>query len=231
MSHDDPRIEAYLDELHHRLRWRPVDSRRVVLEIESHLRDTDDAGATVDEAIARVGSPRQIAAHYRPTASIVTSITFFLAVGLLAIGLSGVLSMSMRAEWGDRFVAGDTNGVTYTAARCADFERFHPEQPTCEAAATAHHADEVALYRIFAGVLGLGALGAWLVLRRRSRLPRPLIAAVGASTFGLAGLVLAEQSVAYGTTSGAGQWLSGSIVSLVVAAVFARSLVRELKPA
>src|SRR5205085_1471638 len=99
---------------------------------------------------------------------LVPSALLLLAVGLLAIGASGLLSMGLRAAWGSEFVAGDPPGVTYTAPRCADYERFHPEAGTCAEAAAAHHADEVETYRVAAGVLGLLVLGGWWFARRRA---------------------------------------------------------------
>src|SRR2546430_4880402 len=75
-------------------------------------------------------------------------------VGLFAIGASGVVALSMRAAFGDRFVAGDAEGIAYTAERCADFLEYVPGAADCEAAASGHHADEVVFYRIGVGLPG-----------------------------------------------------------------------------
>ena len=233
MSAADDRIEADLDELTRQLAGRTPHVRRVVTEMEAHLHDLLDAGVDVDTALARFGSAEAIARRYRqPLArQLLAGVIVLATVGLLAIGASGVVSLGMRAAFGDHFLAADVQGVTYTATRCADFERFHPEVSTCDAAATAHHADEVVDYRIAAGVLGLAALGAWFALRRRlGAPPRPFVATTGAAVFGLAAAGLAVQAVNQ-YDGGAGQWLSAALVSVVVAGAFARTMVRELSAA
>ena len=250
------RIEGYLDQLLLELHGRATDVRRVLAETEEHLRDaTSDgvaAGLSLDEAeaqaVARFGSPRAVARRFsspglrlpRPAlAEMASALVLLLAVGLLAIGASGVLSVAFRATLGDRFVAADLPGVTYTAARCRDFEEYHPEQPTCDRAAAAHHADEVETYRIAAGVLGAVVLAGWWLVRRRHRgeasvdwLPDEVVPLVGLILFGVAGAALGVQAANALAldpgNGGAGQWLSAAGVSLVVAAWFGRSLLRAL---
>jgi hypothetical protein len=145
----------------------------------------------------------------------------------------------MRAVWGDDFVAGDPIGVTYTPARCADFHEYHPEASTCRAAAASHHADEVVDYRVAAGVLGLGGLGAWWWLRRRrSRLPvvgllpDGTVPVVGLVLFAAASAVLTVyglgQLATEGGEYGPGQWLSAAVVSTAVAAWFAHDVLHLL---
>ncbi|MCU1376499.1 MAG: hypothetical protein JWO68_3785, partial [Actinomycetia bacterium] len=124
----------------------------------------------------------------------------------------------------------------YTPERCADYEAFHPEARTCAAAAAAHHADEVETYRVAAGVLGALVLGGWwLAGRRRTTvvnvLPPGLVATAGAATFGLAGAALALQAIGGGRDHGAGQWASAGAVSLVVAGLYGRRVVRVLSAA
>jgi HAAS len=260
-------IDAYLDRLLLELRGRARDVRRVLAEAEDHLRDAAAEGlaAGLSEpeaeaaAVERFGSPRVVAARFTDAeplgvgrraiiGQLASSLTLVAAVGLLAIGASGVLSMGMRSLLGDRFVAGDLPGVTYTAERCREFFEYHPEASSCAAAATAHHADEVESYRLAAGVLGAVALGGWLWHRRRSGaragadggesgavvgvLPDGFGAVVGASLFGVAGAILGVQAlgqmVGTGASSGPGQWLSGALVSTFVASWYAVALVRLL---
>jgi hypothetical protein len=157
------------------------------------------------------------------------------SIGLLAIGASGLLA----GAFGAGFVAGDMPGVTYTPARCADFERLHPESSDCTAAAIAHHYDEVVEYRVAAGVLGALSLALWFGLRatlreneRTSTLPRTFTSTVGASVFGVAALALLGLSlmqVLFRYANQTGALLSGGIVSGVVAIYFAGTLLRELR--
>jgi hypothetical protein len=225
-------IDAYLDDLVGLLRGRSTEIRRILVEVEEHLHDAVEAGATEAEAIAAFGDPRTIAHRFEPNApgllaSLVSMAWHLGAIGLIAIGLSGALSLGARATMGSSFVAGDPAGVTYTSARCGDLLRLHPELPSCPRAASAHHADEVAVYRMAAGLLGLGALGVWwLALRRRSSaLPYDLEPLLAAGAFGLAAVVLYGQgavSLAEGLHHGAGQWLTGAIVATGFAAWFAK---------
>ena len=245
-------IERYLDRLLLELRGRATDVRRILVETEEHLRDEVAAGLAeglpVEEAeeraIARFGPPRVVARRFGPTSTrvlpeLVRALTLLIAVGLIAIGASGVLSMGLRAVFGSSFVAGDPVGVTYTPRRCADFVRFHPEAASCSAAASAHHADEVEEYRVATGALGLLVLGGWAVARRRGPrrhnlgvLPDAFSATVGATVFGVAGGLLLMQGAAMlvqGADRGAGQWLSGSAVALLVASVYGWGLLRMLR--
>ena len=225
-------IDDYLNDLVGLLRGRSKEVRRILVEVEEHLHDAVEAGATEAEAIAAFGDPRTVARRFEPNAprllsSLVSMAWHLGAIGLIAIGLSGALSLGARATMGSSFVAGDPVGVTYTSARCADFAALHPEVPSCPRAASAHHADEVAVYRMAAGVLGLGALGVWwFALRKRSSaLPSDLEPILAAAAFGLAALVLYGQglvSLAEGLHHGAGQWLTGAIVATGFAAWFGK---------
>jgi hypothetical protein len=162
----------------------------------------------------------------------------FVAIGLLAIGVSGALAAGTRALWGDRFLAGDFGGQTYTAARCEDLREYAPSAATCRDAAAIHHTDEVIVGRIAAGVLGIGVLGLWVLLRRRGQhaaLPAALVPAIGVTAFGLAAAMCAVFAFnclrVDARASGAGQWLTAGLVSGVLALWFgsrlADALVRE----
>jgi len=120
------------------------------------------------------------------------AMTWLAAVGLIAIGVSGVLSALFGATLGQDFVAGDRPGVSYPAARCAEFREYAPGATTCGDAATIHHYGEIVDYRIAAGLLGVALLGVYLFARRRHltqtpHLPDAFTSTVGLSVFGLAG--------------------------------------------
>jgi hypothetical protein len=253
----DP-IDGYLDELLSRLRGSSTDVRRILAETEQHLRDAAadaearglDPVAAQHEAIARFGSARDLSRRFSRTAGLllplptvaqlVESLALLAAVGLLAIGLSGGLAHVFGTAFGKSFVSGDAPGVTYTAARCADFLEYHPEARTCEGAAVAHHFDEVVWYRLDAGVLGIIALVAFGLVRRYNRrrfgdaraLPDGFIGAIGSASFGLAAaglLFLGLGGVVFGSGRGAGDFLSGGVVAFVVFLFFAGALIRTLR--
>jgi hypothetical protein len=187
----------------------------------------------MDVAGTAVGVPVPARTLLRELAS---AAAWLAAVGLIAIGASGLLSAGLGAAFGQSFVAGDPAGVTYTADRCAEFLEYAPGAATCGAAATTHHYGEIVDYRIAAGILGLILLAAYLLARRRHltetpHLPAAFIATVGASVFGLAGaafLALSANLLVLGERAGVGQYLSGGIVSALVASAFAWSLATSL---
>jgi hypothetical protein len=157
------------------------------------------------------------------------------AIGLLAVGSSGVLAAATRSVLGSRFVAGDIAGQTYTAARCAELREYAPRATSCLAAAASHHADEVVAYRLGAGILGIGLLTAWLLARRkapRGSLPSTFVPTVGLTAFGIGAVVLGglgvNRLVVGPWGGGAGQWLTGSVVSAALAVWFGAQTIARL---
>ncbi|HZQ38670.1 MAG TPA: permease prefix domain 1-containing protein [Dehalococcoidia bacterium] len=250
-------IDEYLDRLAAELRLDGRRVRRVLLEAEDHLREAAQQFSAdglpwrdaEQRAIDRFGSPRTVAhrfaAEERRAALPAIGVELVLALGLLfgvgmsAIGASGLVAGVFGAVFGKSFVSGDTNGVTYVPARCADFLSYFPNAGSCEAAATAHHFGEVVTYRIAAGVLGLLALGGCWWLRRRlgregrGALPEGFTATVGAALFGLAALALLGMGglpLLLGRPNGAGGLLSGGMVALAVFAGFGGAFLRVIRP-
>ena len=247
-------VEAYLDRLADAMVLRGRSVRRILAEADDHLQEAVaearegglDRAAAEEQAVARFGPPttvaRQLAAaEGRVPAGMVWSTVLSLwlvaAIGLLAIVASGGVAAVMGSVVDKSFVAGDPPGVTYTAARCAEYMAYQPGEATCADAALAHHYDEVVWYRVDGGILGLLALaGWWFVRHRRVRagrsdaLPPVLVALAGTVLFGLAALGLVGLGTMQGTVGGgnsAGGLLSGGLVAAVVAAAFAAWLYRS----
>ncbi|MEA2493159.1 MAG: hypothetical protein QOJ29_1070 [Thermoleophilaceae bacterium] len=245
---DDEAIERYLDELLVQLRGSPRTVRRVLAEAESHLHEAVAAGMDADEAISRFGEASVVAAASNHASGTPLSVVMrqlllaaclLSAIGFTAIGASALISGGMDAAFGPSFVAGDLPSITYTAARCDEYRRLAPTEPSCRAAAARHHTDEVETTGIASGVVGLAGFGAWAFLRRRWRatpatgaLPPALVPGAGVAVFGVGTLALATQamqSIGWHSTSGLGQWLSQAMVSGAVAAGFCVTLIRTLR--
>jgi hypothetical protein len=90
MSGDDP-IAAYLERVSRALgRWHPG-RRRILAEIEDHLREKVDADQTAEEAVRRFGDAAEVAAGLaRPTAVRRRITAGGLAVIVAAAGAGGV---------------------------------------------------------------------------------------------------------------------------------------------
>jgi hypothetical protein len=150
------------------------------------------------------------------------------ALGLVAVGVSGLVAAAAGRAFGESWVAGDPPTVHYSAADCADYMEYAPRARSCEQAATVHHFSEVVDYRVAAGLVGALVFGACAVGSRRrerwfriDRLPPAFDATVAAVLFGAAGVWLSgygidQQVLGY---RGAGLYLSGAVVALVGAAL------------
>jgi hypothetical protein len=256
-------IESYLDDLADRLRLQGRHLRHVLAEVDDHLAVAraaalaegldDDAAAR--RAVAEFGPADLVARRLSRSGNALTSqlvrqgaqsLLLVAAIGLLAVGLSGLLAWGAGAAFGKPFVSGDATGVTYTAARCAEYRALAPSEPTCAKAAVSHHFDEVVGYREDAGIAGLFVLAAWLGLvrpwRRRAPtattydvLPAGFAATVGAALFGAAAVITLPgglmELVFGGSDNGAGALLSAGVVSTLAFAGFAVTLWRSLSAA
>lgn len=169
-------IDRYLEQLADRL-GAGRDTWRLLAETDGHLRDAQSAlkaqgvadAEAAETAVRRFGDPATVARARTPrrrALGLLSGGWLVVALGLVVIGMSGLVSWVLEALLGPGFLAGDVNGVTYTAPRCADFLGFFPQAGSCAAAAAMHHSDEIVSERIAAGILGLVLLLAWLLVRR-----------------------------------------------------------------
>jgi hypothetical protein len=252
--------ERYLDALFDRLAGTGNAGRRSLAEAEDHLRTASaaavasglDRAEAEQGAVRRFGSPTSIGAQLQLThrglgallRPLIAGAYMIGAVALLALGVSGVLSEFSGRAFGADFVAGDTSGVTYTPARCADYFEYFPNAGSCNEAAALHHWGEIVEERVAAGVLGLLALGFGLAVRRglgrRWTLWRPptvwvalvATALAGAGAFGLLGMSVPP--VLLGQRDGTGVKLADGIMAAIVAvgaaALGLRARQRSLHP-
>jgi len=252
----DP-VEAYLDDLFTELRSAPPrDARRLLAETEAHLRDAAaeelGRGSAPDEAarraVARFGPSPQLVHEelHRLRApwpemlqAIVASAWFLGAIGALAVGVSGIAAAGLRALGGASFIADTRPSGTLTASDCARWLSLYPGARSCHQAAVADWAVETVVYRLALGVLGVAALAAFVVLRRRwtragrwTSLPSTVVDTIAVTLFGAGGVWLAGlgvDAVVVASGHGAGQWLSAAPVALAAASVFGIRLWRDLQ--
>lgn len=237
-------IEVYLDELAERLQAGGLRLRRLLAETEDHLHASAaalvdqgmDEDAAAAEAISRFGPAEVIAKRMRPT-NVALAVDALRAgwllsgLGLVAIGVSGLVAELLFQTAGATFLAGDSLGVTYTPARCADFAEYFPSAGSCASAAALHHAGEVVTGRVAGGVLGILMLAAYHVYRRRTQnhypvLPDVAVPMVAAALFAAAGALLLLDAggmwvgqVTHGEpVAGVGDPLSTGIVAALAAA-------------
>jgi vacuolar-type H+-ATPase subunit H len=250
-------VEDYLDQLYARLRCAPRDAREILAEAEDHLREavTDGlaAGLTQAEAqqqaVSGFGSVRAVVrahdARLRrlPTIAVLRDVILAAwrlgAVALVAVGASGLVAWLMNAVFGRPFVGGAPGAVRYPAASCQHWLSLWPHAHSCAQAAMLENSSDAVTLRLAAGVLGVAALAVYHLARRHSRdlLPDSFTPTVAMTLFGAAGLGLAALSVdgtavglpsGPGTAPGAGFYLSGAIVALVMALRYARQLHRTI---
>ena len=162
------------------------------------------------------------------------------AIGLVAVGASGLIAWVMNAAFGRAFVGGAPGATRYSAADCQHWLSLWTARAQLRAGRCAGEQQ-----RRGVPAAGRRASSAWPrwpayhLARRRSRdlLPDSFTPTVAMTLFGAAGLVLAGLSVdstvlglrsGLGTAAGAGFYASGAIVALVMALRYARDLHRSI---
>jgi hypothetical protein len=247
-------VDALLDEMFDRLAGTGAAGRRALAEAEDHLRTATADGVARGlseqdaqaEAVTRFGPPARIAGELRRTHLGVGDVLrrtfvgawFVGALGLLAMGLSGLLNEAFGQLVSPEFVAGDASGVTYTPERCSDYYEYVPDAHSCAQAAAVHHWGEVVDGRVAAGVLGLLALLVLVVARRtvlrgpRWSPPAGYVSIVLLALFGVVGAALGGLSLmqlAFGEHAGVGVGLADGLVAGLVALVVAIVVLRRIR--
>ena len=234
---DDPgeRIDSYLDELLLALRGRPREARRLLAEVESHLRESIEAhvAAGLDEleatgeALRRLGPPSAVAQGlpsqpaYRSLLSQLTEAAL-LVVSLLflAAGAAAVPAALLGLTADPGVVTGDRAGQVPAPGRCQQLLHMLAA-PSCPQALAAHHLQEVVRDHLLSGWLGFLVLVAWWVLHvhRRNRpavLPAGFALTVCGTLLGIVAaflLAIGIPDIARGTDSIAGVTGSGDLVA------------------
>jgi hypothetical protein len=246
-------VENYLDELLARLHGAPSAVRRMMAETELHLYTAVEEGlsqgldvpAAGFQAVRRFGSAEQVArawnaqAPAEPMRSFVHRLAGELAllagVGLTAIGISGLLARLMTAMWGLRFMFADPPGTRYTVGQCHYWLRLHPHAAGCTGAYLAESLTDGTDARFAAGVIGVAVLTIVGIQRRRRGIrlltpPSTLTAFAAAALFTAAStalLALGADDLRIAGGNGAGQWLSGAVVSFPLAVLFIWLFLRQ----
>ncbi len=256
---DDRRdlVEEYLDELYTKLRGSPRHGRRLLAEAEDHLRQGVEEGLAgglslreaQEHAVSSFGSVRAVVrAHDTrlrrvPGAAVLADLVMsgwkLGAVGLLAVGASGLVAAAMNQILGRAFVAAVTPGIRLPAADCRYWLHNWPGAHRCAQAYLLESSSDAVSLRVGAGLLGLLLLGGYYLARRRGWspgvLPDAFTPTIAVSLFGMAGLGLAWLAamrggglVALGGITGPGFYLSGALVALAMAAGYGVKLHRSL---
>ena len=196
-------IDSYLDELLLALRGSPRQARRLLAEVESHLREAVEvrveAGLSTaeatEEALRDFGPPRVVArglprrAVYRSMVGQITEATM-LVVSLLclAVGVAAIPAALLGLTANPGLVTGDQPGPAPTLSRCQQLLHMAPA-PSCAQALVVHHLQEVIRNHLLSGWFGFLVLAAWWALhvhrkRRPAVLPAVFALTVGGTLLG-----------------------------------------------
>jgi hypothetical protein len=190
-------IEEYLDTLYLSLKGNPRQARRLLAEAEAHLRDAADAATAggLDPleaeraAVANFGPPTGVVP--RPGVPAILGDLTYLgvklgAIGLVAVGLSGLVALVMNLAFGRSFVG---NGAgNYSAADCQRYLAIWPHATSCAQAAMFEGSSDAVSLRVAAGLVGALVLVALRFWRRPARttptLPAAIAPTIAATAFG-----------------------------------------------
>ncbi|GAB3808908.1 hypothetical protein GCM10028798_35780 [Humibacter antri] len=250
------RIDTYLDDMLDRLEGTAAERRRMLAEAEMHLRDSAaaferdgmDADAAQGAAIAAFGEVPAIAQasnRRRPAellAAFVRAAAQLGVYGFAAIGVAALLARGLALVTSTQWVYGAPAGYRFTAAQCAHWLAVQPGATDCHAAAAMESSDDSFLFVLAAAIIGLIVagviLGAMRLARRRPvgaapRLPRNVVAAIGATAFLGAGIALLVAGAADGVSRiawGRGVLYTDAVVALIFGIVFLVRFLLTIRP-
>lgn len=250
------RIDTYLDDMLDRLEGTAAERRRMLTEAETHLRDSADAfrregmdaDAAQSAAIAAFGDAPTIAKasnRRRPAellAAFVRAAAQLGVYGFAAIGVGALLARGLALVTSTQWVYGAPAGYRFTAAQCAHWLAVQPGASNCHVAAAMESSDDSFLFVLAAAIIGLivasAILGAMRLARRRpvraaSRLPRYIVAAIGATAFLGAGIALLAAGAADGIARiawGQGVLYIDGAVAVIFGVVFLVRFLLTIRP-
>lgn len=161
-------------------------------------------------------------------------------IGLAAIGVSGALVALMNVTLGRAFTGQAPAGVAFAKADCASWMAAWTGAHNCAQAAMLEASSDAVILRLIGGLVGVAVLEGYFLarflMRRRGHEPGVPLAGyfplLAACVFGAGALALAlAQLTGFTVTAGPGVYLSGALVSAVVAVgygVRARPVIRHL---
>lgn len=231
----EERIESYLDELLLKLRGRPREARRLLSEVDAHLRESIAAGLAAgldkpqaaDAALKRFGPPSAVAhglpslAAYRAVlAQMVEAGLLVISALLLAAGVAAIPTAILGLTGNPGLVTGDLPHPAVTQGRCQQLLHMFAAS-SCGQALTDDHLQDVIRSHLLTGWLGFLVLAAWWTVHVH-RKTRPALLPAG-FTLTVSGTLLAVvamfllafgiSDVARGIDSAAGVIGSGDLVA------------------
>ncbi|MFL6163766.1 MAG: permease prefix domain 1-containing protein [Jatrophihabitantaceae bacterium] len=181
---DDP-VEEYLDGVLSCAPGSPRQVRRTLAEVEAHLaesaRDLRAEGMPAEaaraEAVRRMGPPAWAVDRPWPAGSarlsrpvrhrLVLAVLQLGGVAGIFVGLAGALAAGIRTIWGASAIATPFPAGAYSQADCRRWLAGYPSSHDCLTAMTADHAADFLRNAVLAGILGVLALAARRLLKRR----------------------------------------------------------------
>jgi hypothetical protein len=231
----EERIEAYLDELLLTLRGRPREARRLLSEVDSHLREAIAAGLAagldkpqaVDQALRRFGPPSAVArglpslaAYQALLGQAIEAALLVISALLLSVGAAAIPAAILGLTANPDLVTGDPAHPALTHGRCEQLLHMLAAS-SCGQALTGHHLEEVIRNHLLTGWLGFLILVAWWVVHvhRKAQpalLPAGFALTVCSTLLGVVAVVLLVFGIAdlaHGIDSTDGVIGSGDLVA------------------